>query len=227
MIMNLSGGGKAKNVLAIWNGDSGATITATLGTKVLTTETDSSGYAFLTNLDVGTWTVQATKTGRYVGAVTVTVTSTQTAYYIRYPFQTYAYDGSLNDGGSTGANVCADFSGGWTGHGTSGSTRYDLTEISRVLGVEGNPQTLYNNSAIDLTPFNTLYVTCKMGQPGRIGITTDVDNITNLTWRVYTSGSAPTATTFSVDVSGLNNVTGHIVVGRSLGTVTVYAAWFE
>ena len=226
MIMNLSGGGKAKNVLAIWNGDSGATITATLGTKVLTTETDSSGYAFLTNLDAGTWTLQATKTGRYVGATTVTVTATQTAYYIKYPFQTYAYNGSLNDGGATGANVCADFSGGWTGHGVSGTTYYDITNIYRRLNAEGNTQTIYNNSAIDLTPFTTLYVTCQMNQPGRVGITTGND-MSNLTWRVYTTGSAATKTTFALDVSSFNNVTGYIVVGRCLSSVYLYDAWFE
>lgn len=221
MIMNLSGGGKAKNVLAIWNGDSGATITATLGTKVLTTKTDSSGYAFLTNLDVGTWTIQATKTGRYVPATTVTVSSTQTAYFIKYPFQTYAYNGSLNEGGSTGANVCTTFSGGWSGYGSGGSTTYGLTEIVRNYDTEGNTQYLYNNSAIDLTPFSTLYITCSSA--GTVGVASG-KNMNNLTYYVSKAASAGTN---SLDVSSFENVSGYIVLGPRYGKISMSAAWFE
>lgn len=223
MIMNLSGGGKAKNVLAIWNGDSGATITATLGSKVLTTETDSSGYAFLTNLDAGTWTLQATKTGRYVGAVTVTVTSTQTAYYIRYPFQTYAYDGSLNDAGSTGANVCADFSGGWDASGGGGTTTYNFTNLTRSAGTS-YVQNIYNQSAIDLTPFNTLYVKCSCVSGNMtVGITTTSNGST---YRTSGTVSDTSINTVSLDVTGFNNLNGYLKLSAN-GTIVLYSAWFE
>lgn len=218
------GGGATTNVLAIWNGDANSTITATLGSKVITAITDASGYAYMTNLDVGTWTLQATKTGRYVGPRTLEVSATQTAYYIKYPFRTYAYDGSLNDGGSAGANVCADFSGGWEGNGGGGTTNYNLTNINRTTTGQYQ-QRLSTVNAIDLTPFNTLYVDCKTHYAdGRVGITTTKFGST---YRTYSKTDTTNRVTMSIDVSNFNNVTGYILAGQVYGSVTVYSAWFE
>lgn len=224
MIMNLSGGGKAKNVLAIWNGDSGATITATLGSKVLTTLTDSSGYAFFTNLDAGTWTLQATKTGRYVGAKTVTISASRTAYYIKYPFRTYVYDGSLNGGGQNGANVCAAFSGGWTGSGGGGVITYDTTNV-RWFGDSAYVHHLYNITPINLTPYNTLYITC---QAQRTPVKAGVIKPSSWDWWASASTSSTSKETLSIDVSSFDNLTGRVCFGDSAYVdLHVYAAWFE
>lgn len=223
MIMNLSGGGKAKNVLAIWNGDSGATITATLGAKVLTTETDSSGYAFLTNLDAGTWTLQATKTGRYVGAKTITITAAQTAYYIKYPFRTYFYNGSLHSSGEHGANVCEDLSGGWQIDGNSptyGETQMTCSETGGYIA------RFRNKTAIDLTPFTTFYITCKTGYTdSRVGIIKTYSGTSD--WRVYATTTSTSTKTYSMDVSSFENLKGVICVGQPNGNMSLSAAWFE
>lgn len=223
MIMNLSGG-SPRNVLSIWNGDANATITATLGSKVLTTETDSSGYAFLTNLDAGTWTLQATKTGRYVGAKTITITANQTAYYIKYPFRTYVYDGSLNSGGEHGANVCEAFSGGWGGSGGGGVISYDTTNV-RWYGDSGYTHALFNNTPIDLTPFNTLYLICQANNPSaKAGISMPNSG----DWRTYVDLSTTSKVTLNVDVSNFENVTGKVRFGNTAHVdLHIYAAWFE
>lgn len=221
MIMNLSGGGKAKNVVSIWNGDTGAVITATLGSKTISAETDASGYAFLTNLETGTWTLQATKTGRYVGPKTITISSTQTVYYIKYPFRTYAYNGSLHSSGEHGDNVCEDFSGGWDLYATP---KYEDDHISAYHG----SQRVYirNKAAIDLTPFTTFYITCRSGNYSNVnvGIAT---NLSASSWRVKTTTPDKSINTLSLDVSNFENLTGYIYFGLEYGGLEIYEAWFE
>lgn len=219
-----SGMTKTINVIGIANETSGATITATLGSKVYTAITDSKGYAFFTNLDAGTWTLQATKTGKYVGPKTLTITTTQSVYYIKYPFRTYVYDGSLNSGGQNGANVCAAFSGGWTGSGGGGVITYETTNV-RWLGDSGYVHRLYNITPINLTPFTTLYITC---QAQRTGGKAGIMYPSSTTWWTSVTSSTTSKTTLSVDISTLNNVTGRVCFGDATYIdLHVYAAWFE
>lgn len=218
MIMNLSGGGNPKNVVSIWNGDSGAVITATLGTKTKSAETDASGYAFFTNLDAGTWTLQATKTGRYVGPKTIEISSTQTVYYIKYPFRTYVYDGSLHEAGASGANCCTDISGGWSG--SSITYNENNVKVSNGSGIA----TLYNNTAINLTPFTTFYVTYKQAyDDSTVGITSAKGTTS---WRVSAHPGSTSTVTSTLDVSNLENLTGYVLL-RGYTDNTLYAAWFE
>ena len=222
----ISGGGKPTNILGIQNEVANATITATLGAKILTATTDDSGYAFFTNLETGTWTLQATKTGRYVGPKTITITASQSVYFIKYPFRTYVYDGSLNSGGSDGANVCASFSGGWNGAGGGGTNSYNDTNLTRVTTAQ-YLQYLYNASPIDLTPFTTLYVKCKPAYDnGRVGISPST-SVGSATWRTYQTIGSTSTTTVSVDGSSFNNGTGYVVLGRNYGSIVLYSAWFE
>jgi hypothetical protein len=218
--MNLSGGGKAKNVVSIWNGDTGAVITAAMGTKTKSAETDASGYAFLTNLDAGTWTLQATKTGRYVGPKTITISSTQTVYYIKYPFRTYAYNGELHSAGEHGNNVCEDFSGGWyMNNGT-----YEETYIRAYHASE--MQYIRNKTPIDLTPFTTFYIDCTSESYSgtNVGITSDS---AGTTWRVRTTTPNTSRNTLSLDVSNFENLTGYIYFGLEYRGLRIYSAWFE
>lgn len=211
-------GGATTNVLSIWNGDANATITATLGSKVLTATTDASGYAFFTNLDAGTWTLQATKTGRYVGSKTITISSTQTVYYIKYPFRTYAYNGDLHSSGSSGDNVCTDFSGGWSGNGIT----YNETNVKATNG--SGIATLYNNTAIDLTPFTTFYIKFQQHYgDSTVGITTTKNGST---WRVKTTPGTKSTVTKSLDVSNFSNLKGYIKL-YGYANHTLYSAWFE
>lgn len=208
------------NVLSIFNGDVGATITATLSSKVLTATTDASGYAFFTNLDAGTWTLQATKTGRYVGPKTIEILSTQTVYYIKYPFRTYAYDGSLHSAGASGANCCIDISGGWASPNT---ISYNETNCA-ASNSQGYMTTLYNKTAIDLTPFTTFYITFKQHYgDSTVGITTTKNGGT---WRVKTTPGTTSTVTKSLDVSNFSNLTGYIKL-NGYASHTLYAAWFE
>ena len=215
---------KIVNIIGIATETSGATITATSGSKVYTTTTDSTGYGFFTNLDVGTWTLQATKTGKYVGPRTLTITATQSVYYIKYPFRTYVYDGSLNSGGENGANVCKSFSGGWVGSGGGGVITYETTNV-RWLGDSAYIHRLYNVTPIDLTPYNTLYITC---QAQRTGGKAGIIQPSSTTWRTSVTSSTTSKTTLSVDVSTFNNVTGRVCFGDApYIDLHVYAAWFE
>lgn len=114
MIMNLSGGGNPKNVLVVFVGESGATINVTKGATTLTKASDASGYAYFKNLDEGTWTVTAVNSSSHTAPLTptVTITSTQTAYYVRLGFEFWLYDNSYAD---PTLNLCTENSGGWDG----------------------------------------------------------------------------------------------------------------
>ena len=114
MIMNLSGGGNPKNVLVVSVGEASATITVTDGATTLTKASDASGYAYFKNLDEGTWTVTAVNSSSHTAPLTptVTITSTQTAYYVRLGFEFWLYDNSYAD---TTLNECTGNSGGWDG----------------------------------------------------------------------------------------------------------------
>ena len=121
MIMNLSGGGNPKNVLVVSVGEASATITVTDGATTLTKASDASGYAYFKNLDEGTWTVTAVNSSSHTAPLTptVTITSTQTAYYVRLGFEFWLYDNSY---ANTTLNECSDNSGGWTGVGGESRT---------------------------------------------------------------------------------------------------------
>ena len=217
------GGGKTKNVVCIRNGESGAVITATLGTKTKIAETDASGYAFFTNLDAGTWTLQATKTGRYVGPKTLEISSTQTVYYIKYPFRTYVYDGSLHSAGEHGANVCEDISGGWTIGGNDPTYGEDKMTVTQTGGYNC---TFRNKTAIDLTPFNTFYITCKSGYTDtKVGIAKSYSSYTS--FRVYVQTTSSSSKTYSMDVSEFDNLTGIVSMTQQNGNMSLSAAWFE
>jgi hypothetical protein len=114
MIMNLSGGGNPKNVLVVSVGEASATITVTDGATTLTKASDASGYAYFKNLDEGTWTVSAVNSSSHTAPLTptVTITSTQTAYYVRLGFEFWLYDNSYAD---ASLNECTGNSGGWDG----------------------------------------------------------------------------------------------------------------
>ena len=129
MIMNLSGGGNPKNVLVVFVGESGATINVTKGATTLTKASDASGYAYFKNLDEGTWTVTAVNSSSHTAPLTptVTITSTQTAYYVRLGFEFWLYDNSYAD---TTLNECTGNSGGWDGVVGNRTANYITTRMT-------------------------------------------------------------------------------------------------
>lgn len=114
MILNLSSGGKPKNVLVVYVKESGATVTVTKGSLTYSNLTDSAGYAYFTNLEAGTWTVSAVNSSSHPAPTTptVTITSTQTSYYVTFGFEFWLYDNSFAD---PTLNLCTENSGGWEG----------------------------------------------------------------------------------------------------------------
>lgn len=151
MIMNLSGGGNPKNVLVVSVGEASATITVTDGATTLTKASDASGYAYFKNLDEGTWTVSAVNSSSHTAPLTptVTITSTQTAYYVRLGFEFWLYDNSYAD---TTLNECSDNSGGWTGVGGESRTVNYLA----TRGTGGG--TIYAADSFDMSDYDALTV---------------------------------------------------------------------
>lgn len=114
MIVNISGGGNPTNVLVVSVGVSGATIKVTKSGTTLTKTSDTAGYAYFKNLATGTWTVTAVNSSNHTApsSPTVTITSTQTAYFVRLGFEFWLYDNSFAD---PTLNLCTENSGGWEG----------------------------------------------------------------------------------------------------------------
>ena len=107
-------GGTTKNVLVVYVKESGATVTITKSTETHSKLTDSAGYAYFTNLNAGTWTVSAVNSSSHPApsTPTVTISSTQTSYYIMFGFELWLYDNSFAD---PTLNLCTENSGGWEG----------------------------------------------------------------------------------------------------------------
>lgn len=151
MIMNLSGGGNPKNVLVVSVGEASATITVTDGVTTLTKTSDTAGCAYFKNLDEGTWTVSAVNSSSHTAPLTptVTITSTQTAYYVRLGFEFWLYDNSYAD---ASLNECTDNSGGWTG--TGGESRTASYIATRTTGGGA----IYAVNSFDLSKYDTVSV---------------------------------------------------------------------
>lgn len=167
MILNLSSGGKPRNVLTVFCDNANATITATLGSNVLTTVTDSSGYAFFTNLAVGTWTVRGTKSGLTDCSKTITVSNSQNAYHMDLFFARFLYNGDYGEAGSSGANICFEYSHGWSDN--AGSTEYNSAYVwggshfyngTRASG----SQAQIVEETIDLANYHTLHITSQVSR---------------------------------------------------------------
>ena len=148
MIMNLSGGGKPQNVLVVYVKEADATITVTNGVKTLTNITDSAGYAYFTNLALGTWTVSAVDSLNHPAptAPTVTITATQISYYVAFGFEFWLYDNSYAD---ITLNECIANSGGWNLTGGSRSSTNILTTST------GNGA-VWPINKFDMSNYNTL-----------------------------------------------------------------------
>ena len=151
MIMNLSGGGNPKNVLVVSVGEASATITVTDGATTLTKASDASGYAYFKNLDEGTWTVTAVNSSSHTAPLTptVTITSTQTAYFVRLGFEFWLYDNSYAD---TTLNECSENSGGWTGVGGESRTVNYLATRNTGGGV------IYAVNSFDMSKYDLVSV---------------------------------------------------------------------
>ena len=148
MIMNLSGGGKPQNVLVVYVKEADATITVTNSVKTLTNITDAAGYAYFTNLDLGTWTVSAVSSLNHPAPTTptVTVTATQISYYVAFGFEFWLYDNSYAD---KTLNQCIANSGGWDVSAGSETATY----ISTYFNGGGSLHVL---NSFDMSNYNTL-----------------------------------------------------------------------
>lgn len=156
MIMNLSGGGNPKNVLVVSVGEASATITVTDGATTLTKASDASGYAYFKNLDEGTWTVTAVNSSSHTAPLTptVTITSTQTAYYVRLGFEFWLYDNSY---ANASLNECTANSGGWTGVGGEDRTADHISTRGTGGGV------IWAANSFDMSKYDLVSVLVNSG----------------------------------------------------------------
>lgn len=242
MILNLSSGGKPKNVLTVFCDNANATITATLGSKVLTTVTDSSGYAFLTNLAVGTWAVTGTKSGLTDCSKTITVSSSQDAYHMDLFFARFLYNGDYGEAGSSGANVCSEYSHGWGGSNITFNSSEVHANYSNTGGhffngtTASGTQAKILEEAIDLANYNTLHIT---SQVSRI----DTSNTWYIRYPDTPSGNAyykwvgtalaqasvssTNKETITIDISNLSQRKVIINFEIAYNTITLYKMWLD
>lgn len=231
-------GGAVTNVLTVFCDNANATITATLGNTALTTVTDSSGYAFFTNLAVGTWTVTGTKSGLTDCSKTITVSSSQDAYHMDLFFARFLYNGDYGEAGSSGANLCSEYSHGWGGNNTvtyssgSVSTSGHFYNGTRTSG----SQAQIVEETIDLANYHTLHIT---SQVSRI----DTSNTWYLrypdtpvgngyykwvgTALAQASVSSTNKETITIDISHLSQRNVIINFECSYNTITLYKAWLD
>lgn len=204
MIMNLSGGGNPKNVLVVSVGEASATITVTDGATTLTKASDASGYAYFKNLDEGTWTVTAVNSSSHIAPLTptVTITSTQTAYYVRLGFEFYLYDNTYAD---KELNKCTANSGGWTIYGTAG---VNCITTNTSGGGYARPNNSFDSSQYDTL---ALYYNCANGNSNgmaiRLSDNTVVASISGL--------NSTTPTWATIDISGLSYQNTYINIGAA------------
>lgn len=208
MIMNLSGGGNPKNVLVVSVGEASATITVTDGATTLTKASDASGYAYFKNLDEGTWTVTAVNSSSHTAPLTptVTITSTQIAYYVRLGFEFWLYDNSYAD---ASLNQCTANSGGWTaGMGTLG-TNYISTRGTG--GGDAAP-----NNSFDLSQYDTLafYIGCSNGWSNTIAV-----RLSDNTTVASATFSSKSATWVTIDISNLSYQRAYIKISANTNDV--------
>lgn len=232
-------GGAVTNVLTVFCDQANATITATLGSKVLTTVTDSSGYAFLTNLAVGTWTVTGTKSGLTDCSKTITVSSSQDAYHMDLFFARFLYNGDYGEAGSSGANLCSEYSHGWGSNNTVTYSSDSVSSSGHFFNgtTTGNAQqSVILAEAIDLANYHTLHIT---SQASRI----DTSNTWYIRYPDTKSGNAYykwigtvlaraslTSTdieTITIDVSNLSHRNVIINFECSYNTIYLHKMWLD
>lgn len=234
-------GGAVKNVLTVLCDNASATITATLGSTVLTTVTDSSGYAFFTNLAVGTWTVRGTKSGLTDCSKTITVSNSQDAYHIDLFFARFLYNGDYGEAGSSGANLCSEYSHGWSGSNPVYKSDYVSASANGgghfFNGMTGaGSQATLLAEAVDLANYHTLHIT---SQASRID--------TSKTWYIkypntpsgnsyykwvgtvlaQASLSSTDIETITIDVSNLSQRKVIINFELSYNVITLYKMWLD
>ena len=234
-------GGAVKNVLTVLCDNASATITATLGSTVLTTATDSSGYAFFTNLAVGTWTITGTKTGLTDCSKTITVSSSQDAYHMDLFFARFLYNGDYGEAGSSGANVCSTYSHGWGGSNVVFESSYAQASSNGgghfFNGTTGSgTQAKILEDAVDLANYNTLHIT---SQASRIDtsktwyIRYPNSNVNGVYYKwVGTALASASLTstdteTITIDISNLSQRNVIINFETSYNIIKLYKMWLD
>jgi hypothetical protein len=213
--MNLSGGGDPQNVLVVSVGVSGATIKVTKSGTTLTKTSDTAGYAYFKNLATGTWTVSAVNSSSHTAPLTptVTITSTQTAYFVRLGFEFWLYDNSY---ANATTNQCSANSGGWD----AGAATMEASRI--VTRGTGGGATGPNNS-FNLSNYDSLafYVSCANGQSNTI--TVRLSDNTLVTSKTFSSTSS---TWVSLDISSFSYQTAYISVqANSNDVASIYKCY--
>lgn len=216
MIMNLSGGGKPQNVLVVYVKESGATITATNGVETLTKVTDSAGYAYFTNLAIGTWTLSAVDSFNHPApsTPTVTITATQISYYVAFGFEFWLYDNSFAD---ITLNQCVANSGGW-----SGTMDANATNISTRGSGGGRAVTGYT---FDMSNYRTLSLYYKLanGHAGNMLRVFASDGQTTIASVELSGVTDPTWVT--LDISGVTAL-GYVAIGAwTYDVITMYKCY--
>lgn len=235
-------GGVTNNVFVVYVARSGATVTVTKGTLTSSNPTDSAGYAYFTNLEDGTWTVTASKSGLTDCSKTITISSSQSSYYMELFFERYLYNGSYGEAGSSGANVCSAYSHGWGGNNINFASSNVNANYTNTGGhfyngtTASGTQAKILSEAIDLANYNTLHIKSKASR---------ID--TSKTWYIRYPNTASGGTyykwigtalasasltstnteTLTIDISHLSQRKVIVNFEIAYNTITLYKMWLD
>lgn len=167
--------------------------------------------------EAGTYAVTATYTGFSLTADSVVITndgdtgSTECRLWL--------YDNSYGQSGSSGANVCASVTGGYTG--MSGNVGQGISYNSNYVSLNSNQTSgmLHPVNQIDLSGFTTLHVECKNDKgTWPFGVQAVIG--TYLAQGSYTS----TQTTVTLDITSVTG-SAYVGIGMDNGTGYIYNMW--
>lgn len=185
------------NRFAAWivvNVDSGSTVTATLGSCVLTA-TASNGQAMFRVPRAGNWTIKGTLGGNSDTA-TVSITERRQKKSVTLQYITYLF----NNG-----DTCDAITGGWSiGATSAGSASTSGQQISIVANAEKTFSCSTKNK-IDVSEYEALSVTVDSISRGSLSIYLYVTSPSRPTARVVTQKTGTVSLDIS-SVSGANTV---------------------
>ena len=175
------------------------------------------------DLALGTYTFEVEEAGTY--AVTATYTDfslTADSVVITDEGDTgstecrlWLYNNSYGQSGSSGANVCASVTGGYTG--MSGSVGQGIKYNSDNVSLNSNQTSgmLHPTNQIDLTGFRTLHVECKMDKSGAQAVIG-----TYLAQGTYNNVQS----TKTLDITSVTGL-AYVGIGMDNGTGYIYNMW--
>ena len=167
--------------------------------------------------EAGTYAVMATYTGFSLTADSVVITDNDDTGSTEC--RLWLYDNSYGQSGSSGANVCASVTGGYTG--MSGNVGQGIKYNSDNVSLNSNQTSgmLHPTNQIDLTGFSTLHVECKNDKgTWPFGVQATIG--TYLAQGTY----GTTQSTVTLDITSVTG-SAYVGIGMNNGTGYIYNMW--